>query len=223
MKFLQGLGDDFYNDNNVYQGQIVPLGAANMPVAFNIPSVNTVTSAAAKTATQLRRLAAQGYVAQQTNSANGYAGATVHPFQVKEGLVSQFQLKNIPANILAKDVPEVDAIFDLLKYAVFTKLITQAKNKELRSQSGYFEGGPVPPLSFQQWLGLVDQALSIKNIPGMIAPIPVGDGSQQANDSGTLEESNQQGLSTGAMIGIGVGAVAVLGGIGFMIARRHKK
>jgi hypothetical protein len=39
----------------------------------------------------------------------------------------------------------------------------------------------------------------------------------------TSDESSDQGLSTGAMIGIGVGAVAVLGGIGFMIARRNKK
>lgn len=227
MKFLQGLGDDFYNDNNVYQGQIVPLGDAILPKALNIPSIKPAfpTVSAAKTAAQMRRLASQVYVAQQTNSEKGYAGATVHPFQVKEGLVGKFQLRNIPANILAKDVPEVSAIFDLLKYAVFTQLITEAQNKDLRLQSGYFEGGPQPPLAFQTWLGLVDQALALKNIPGVINPIPAGGDSQSA-DAPTMEtsdESSDQGLSTGAMIGIGVGAVAVLGGIGFMIARRNKK
>jgi len=225
-----------FQDRIGYQGRIVPLGVLPTPLKI-IPTTTTTSTpakvsvaqavSATKTLEQQRKLDTEIYVAQQTNSEKGYAGATITPFQVKEGLITKFNLRSIPANVLAKSAPEIGALFDILQYAVFTKKITEAQNRELRSKSGCFEGGPQPPLTFQQWLALVDQALAL---PSIIKPIPVpaptpttstadSSADSQASDS---TEDTKEGLSTGAMIGIGVGAAVVLGGIGFLISRRKK-
>ncbi len=222
MKFLQGLGDDFYSDDLVH-GEIVPLGA--------IPIITTPGTAATKAASKLpkiktpeqqRALDADMYVAAQINSEKGYANATITPFQVKEGLIAKFKLRDIPAAILAKDVPEIGALLEILKYAVHKSVITSAEYETLKKKTSKFGDGPNPPLTFKQWLALVDTELAL---PSIITPITPGQaGSDGSSESGASDDgsSDQESLSTGAMIGIGLGVVAVLGGIGFFLHKKKK-
>jgi hypothetical protein len=231
MKFLQGLGDDFYSDDGLYHGGIVPLGTPLAPLKTTAELLKQAQMRTQPTTTKIPVIDASRTlvisVAQKVNSEKNYAGATITPFELKEWLVALSRARQIPQNVLAKDATPLLAFIEVLRYAAFKGVISSSQEKELRNKSGFFDGGPVPPLTFQQWLALVDQALALPTVI-QVAPIPAGNqgASQQPTDATSpsdqdASESESGGMSMGMTIGIGIGFAALIGA-GFFLLRKKK-